>query len=133
MHKVSIWYVTICDEHPVGFSFALFLLNVFLPFEEHLWLNAKEFVVQTATNNEEGIAHRFQWKCSFAWFKRAHMTRLWPAKGKKNLIHLSVVWKALKRWRWAFFGSAFLFRQHHNHVRAHVKHKHKHKQMAWYN
>lgn len=29
MHKVSIWYVTICDEYSVGFSFALFLLKVF--------------------------------------------------------------------------------------------------------
>lgn len=101
-----------------------FLCSLSLKGVCHLRLNAKEFVVQTAINNEEGIAHRFQWKCSFAWFKRAHMTRLWPAQGKKSYSFICCL-KSIETLAMGFFGSAFLFRQHHNHVRAHIKHKHK--------
>lgn len=94
------------------------MISVSFPCVEQLWL--RESILcnnsnNNNSNNEEGIEHthtQFQWKCSFAWFKRAYMTRLWPAQGKKiNLIHLSFVWIAFKRLMFAMgFFSAVWFR-----------------------
>lgn len=107
MHKVSIWYVTICDEHPVGFSFALFLLKVFAI--------RKAFVIEcervccSNSNKQWGRnSTPFSMEMLICVIQTCTYDPSMTCTREKNLIHLStVVWKALKRWRWAFLVPLF--------------------------